>query len=58
MCKNKVPAEGIVVSKPHYTFEFNAAKLKSFRFREWESKELDKGVVDAETAESLGEEVN
>ena len=58
MCKNKVPAEGIVVSKPHYTFEFNAAKLKSFRFRGWESKELDKGVVDAETAESLGEEVN
>lgn len=53
MCKNKVPAEGIVV-RPDNLFNFKAYKLKSFRFLEHETKELDKGEVDMETAESDG----
>jgi hypothetical protein len=47
ICKNNVPAEGIVVrnlSNPHV----NALKLKSFRFLAHESKTLDKGEVSME----------
>lgn len=47
MCKNNVPDEGIVIrnlSEPH----LNAFKLKSFRFLEKESKQLDKGEVSLE----------
>lgn len=52
ICKNKVPAEGFVlrIEGPIY----DAYKLKSFRFRERETKELDKGTVDIETEESQG----
>ena len=50
-CVNKVPAEGIVVRIEDGT-NYDAYKLKSFRFRERETKELDKGVVDVETSES------
>lgn len=46
MCKNKVPAEGIVVRKE--CNDFKAFKLKSFRFLQKETKNLDKGVIDIE----------
>ncbi len=46
MCKNEVPAEGIVVRREINDFE--AYKLKSFRFLERETKLLDKGEEDIE----------
>ena len=46
MCKNKVPAEGIVIRKD--TMQFEAYKLKSFRFLEQETKLMDKGESDME----------
>jgi len=49
MCKNEVPEEGVVVRKD-LTFSFEGYKLKSFSFLEFESKELDKGEVDMESA--------
>ena len=55
LCKNKVPAEGIVLRQDK-TFDCEPFKLKSFRFLEKESKDLDKGIVDMETAESSFEE--
>lgn len=42
MCTNKVPEEGIVVRKESL-FHCEAYKLKSFRFLEQETKQLDKG---------------
>lgn len=54
ICKNKVPAEGFVLRIEG--LEYDAYKLKSFRFRERETKELDKGTVDIETEESQGGE--
>jgi len=48
MCKNEVPEEGIVLRK-ETLFYFEAYKLKSWKFLEWESKELDKGEVDIES---------
>lgn len=47
LCKNKLPAEGVVVRKEGLDFE--SYKLKSFRFLEHETKLLDKGEVDIET---------
>lgn len=55
ICINKVPAEGVVV-RIDKLFDFEAYKLKSFRFLEKESKDLDKGEVDLETAESVSNE--
>lgn len=49
-CKNKVPAEGICVRKDG--LEIEVFKLKNFRFLAHETKLLDKGEVDTETAES------
>lgn len=49
-CTNKVPEEGICVRKEGLTIE--TFKLKSFRFLEGETKQLDKGEIDTETAES------
>lgn len=46
MCKNKIPAEGIVIRKE--TNGFDAFKFKSFRFLEMETKLLDKGTEDIE----------
>lgn len=46
MCKNKLPAEGIVIRKE--INELEAYKFKSFRFLERETKQLDKGEVDIE----------
>lgn len=48
MCTNKVPEEGIVL-RVEDLFECKSYKLKSFRFLEWESRELDNGVVDIES---------
>jgi hypothetical protein len=44
MCKNKVAEEGIVLRKEGL-FSFEAYKLKSFRFYEWETSQLDKEVT-------------
>lgn len=46
MCRNKLPAEGIVIRKEVNHFE--AYKLKSFRFLERETKMMDKGEEDIE----------
>lgn len=46
MCKNKVPAEGVVIRKESNSFE--AFKFKSFKFLEDETKQLDIGEIDIE----------
>jgi hypothetical protein len=51
ICKNDVWAEGVILRKDS-PFEWDAFKLKSFNFLEGESKQLDSGEVDIETAES------
>jgi tRNA-binding EMAP/Myf-like protein len=55
ICKNKVPAEGIVIRLESDTYE--AFKHKSFRFKKLESEELDTGEIDIETAESISSDV-
>lgn len=55
LCKNKVPEEGIVLRVEKMS-EFEAYKLKSFAFLEYETKELDKGVENIEDA--VEEETN
>jgi tRNA-binding EMAP/Myf-like protein len=52
-CNNKVPSEGICFRNESRSKK--AFKLKSFSFLERESKSLDKGDVDIESQESLGE---
>lgn len=47
LCKNVVPEEGIVLRK-ETSKEFEAYKLKSYRFLEAETAELDKGEVNIE----------
>ena len=46
----EVPAEGVVIKIDGYP---EAYKLKNFKFLEWETKQLDAGVVDTETEETL-----
>lgn len=53
LCKNKVPDEGICLRQEASTFE--VMKLKSFRFFERETKQLDSGEVDIESAESTND---
>jgi len=48
MCFNKVPEEGIVVRKEKLN-SCESYKLKSFRFLEFETKQLDKGESDIES---------
>lgn len=48
MCISKAPAEGVVVRKDDL-LNFEAYKLKSFRFLEGETKALDLGEIDIET---------
>jgi hypothetical protein len=55
MCKNKVPAEGIVVKVDRLN-ECETYKLKSFAFLERETKFLDKGELDIESEQSEGVE--
>ena len=49
ICNNKIPSEGIVVRIEKNDFE--AYKLKSISFLEYETKQLDKGVDDIESNE-------
>jgi hypothetical protein len=49
-CVNQVPEEGICVRVEY--LEPETYKLKSFRFLEHETKQLDKGEVDVETQEA------
>lgn len=49
LCKNDVYEEGIVLRKEN-PFIFEAYKLKSPNFLLWETEQLDKGVVDTESA--------
>ncbi len=59
MCEHnnfEVPAEGVVVRIDHLN-EAEAFKLKAFAFLERESKSLDKGELDIETAESEEETI-
>lgn len=49
ICRNKVPQEGIVIRLVKN--EFEAYKLKSLRFLEKESKQLDSGEVDLESSQ-------
>lgn len=51
LCLNKVPEEGICLRKEGLNIE--VYKLKSFRFLEQESKQLDTDTVDLETEQSL-----
>ncbi len=53
MCTNKVPEEGVCVILERDHFE--AYKLKSFRFLEHETAELDTGAIDMETQETTDE---
>ena len=50
MCVNQVPAEGICIRRE--VFDIDVYKHKSFRFFEWETKQLDSDEVDIETQES------
>lgn len=50
MCKNKVPAEGIVLRIEKGNRQ--AFKLKSFAFLGMESKQLDEGLIDIESNET------
>ena len=54
-CNHTVPEEGIVV-RVEKGLRCEAYKLKSFRFLEGESKQLDLGVADMETEQSEGGE--
>jgi len=53
MCSTKLPEEGCVVRKDG--LEIEAFKCKSAKFYLWETKQLDKGVVDIESEESSEE---
>lgn len=55
-CTNKVPEEGIVLRKEGLYLE--AYKLKSFRFMEYESKQLDENIIDIETSQSEEDDNN
>lgn len=46
MCRCKVPAEGIVIRRE--VFDIEAYKLKSFKFLEFETKQLDTGETGLE----------
>lgn len=49
LCKNKVPEEGIVLRREESNID--VYKLKSNRFLQKETQELDKGVIDIESAQ-------
>lgn len=54
-CQNKVPEEGIVLRKEGLQIE--AFKLKSFRFFEHETKQLDKGETNVEDVDDGDEDI-
>lgn len=47
ICNNKVPEEGCVIRLDK--LELEAYKVKSFRFLEWETKKLNKNIIDIES---------
>lgn len=49
MCKNKVPEEGVVIRVEKFS-RFEAYKLKSFSFLEYETKMLNEGKEDLESS--------
>jgi len=49
ICKNKVPEEGVVIKLDGFDGAF---KCKAAAFYDYETKQLDKGVIDIESAES------
>lgn len=49
-CNNDVWDEGIILRRDNY-LTFNVFKLKSFNFWQYETKMLDDGIVDLESAE-------
>jgi hypothetical protein len=49
--RGEVPAEGVVVKVEKFD-EALALKLKNFKFLEWETAQLNEGVVDIETEQS------
>lgn len=51
MCSNPVPREGLVIRKDGDKYP-EAFKLKTDKFREFERKQVDAGIVDSEMAES------
>ena len=50
-CSKGTPSEGIVIRIDKHP-ELKAYKLKCLKYRELEAKDIDKGIVDTETAES------
>jgi hypothetical protein len=52
-CNNPVPEEGICVRRDGLNIDI--FKLKSFRFLEYETKNLDKGEIDIETKETISD---
>lgn len=54
ICKNNVPAEGIVVRIDNTT-DIKSFKLKSFSFKERETKLFDDGVIDIEEEQGNSE---
>jgi hypothetical protein len=55
ICKNAVPYEGIVIRKLD-TLDFEAYKLKSFKFLQRETEELDKGQENIEDSQETKNE--
>lgn len=49
ICFNDVIEEGVVIRKENHPFSFEAYKLKSFGFMEYETKMMDSGNVDIES---------
>jgi hypothetical protein len=54
LCANKVPDEGVCV-RVNNSLAFEVFKLKSFAFRQHETKMLDAGEIDIETQDSVDE---
>jgi hypothetical protein len=52
-CKNKVPAEGVVLRRDNNTTSFDVYKLKSKRFILGETKAADEGETNIEDEESV-----
>lgn len=50
-CNYTVPAEGIVIRLDGLN-ESTAFKLKNWRFLDWETKQLDQGIIDMESQDS------
>ena len=56
LCANKVPEEGIVISRETSLWEKENWKLKNWAFLDKETRDLDRGEIDLETEQSVAEE--